>query len=427
MNAKEFLASINMHYEQQPFADLKNAVRKHMKDGLAGKPSSLRMIPTYLQAQGNIPVNEYVIVIDAGGTNLRIGLVHFNRASEVVIDAMEKFLMPGKDHEIDVGEFFDEIAGHVLPYCEKSSLIGFCLSYSCEMLPSGDGRLEHFSKEVRVRNSEGILVCEHLEAALKRRGALGDRKYRLINDTVAVMLGAKAVTDHTRYDDYIGFILGTGTNICYAEKCSAIIKNENIKNMQGEMIINMESGSFAQLLRGKADLIVDRKSEIPDDHIAEKMIGGGYFPSVISETLAIAASEGMFSDNIQTKLDSGRITMKDVDDFCRNKHSNNSITSLCSSEKEIEFCSEVVDMLLERAARISAAFLCAILEETGKGNKLPVCICAEGTTITKNPVLLPKIKADMDSYTGKASGAGYEFISIDDATLYGAAVAGLIK
>jgi len=40
-----------------------------MEKGLAGEESSLNMIPTYIEADKEIPVNEPVIVLDAGGTN----------------------------------------------------------------------------------------------------------------------------------------------------------------------------------------------------------------------------------------------------------------------------------------------------------------------------------------------------------------------
>ena len=48
-----------------------------MKKGLSGEQSSYPMIPTFLKTTGNIPEREYVAVIDAGGTNFRSALAHF--------------------------------------------------------------------------------------------------------------------------------------------------------------------------------------------------------------------------------------------------------------------------------------------------------------------------------------------------------------
>lgn len=46
-----------------------------MERGLAGKDSSIPMIPTYVSNQGTLPIGEPVVVIDAGGTNFRCALV----------------------------------------------------------------------------------------------------------------------------------------------------------------------------------------------------------------------------------------------------------------------------------------------------------------------------------------------------------------
>ena len=87
-------------------------------------------------------------------------------------------------------------------------------SFPCECLPNGDGRIISMGKESRVTGAEGKLVCEGIETAMRALGASGARRWRLINDTVGSMLGGMASCDRSRYADFIGFILGTGTNAC---------------------------------------------------------------------------------------------------------------------------------------------------------------------------------------------------------------------
>ena len=53
-----------------------------MKRGLAGENSFMPMIPTYLVNDGAVPKNDPVIVIDAGGTNFRCGLLRFSESEE---------------------------------------------------------------------------------------------------------------------------------------------------------------------------------------------------------------------------------------------------------------------------------------------------------------------------------------------------------
>ena len=42
-----------------------------MEKGLAGEPSSLAMIPTYVGVNGKVPPGAKAAVLDAGGTNFR--------------------------------------------------------------------------------------------------------------------------------------------------------------------------------------------------------------------------------------------------------------------------------------------------------------------------------------------------------------------
>ena len=46
-----------------------------MEKGLKGEESSLMMIPTYVGVNGKIPEGAKAVVLDAGGTNFRGGIV----------------------------------------------------------------------------------------------------------------------------------------------------------------------------------------------------------------------------------------------------------------------------------------------------------------------------------------------------------------
>ena len=90
----EFLLSISMHPDLTDISEVCRCFREEMELGLAGKPSSLQMIPTYISAHGKPESNKPVIAIDAGGTNLRVGLVTFADDKPVIL-SMEKSAMPG--------------------------------------------------------------------------------------------------------------------------------------------------------------------------------------------------------------------------------------------------------------------------------------------------------------------------------------------
>ena len=76
---------------------------QEMRRGLSGEPSSLEMIPTYIELAASLPIGEPVIAVDAGGTNLRIALVRFDRDLKPVIENYRKVLMPGVEREVEQG------------------------------------------------------------------------------------------------------------------------------------------------------------------------------------------------------------------------------------------------------------------------------------------------------------------------------------
>lgn len=91
-----FLRRHNMHWDQTPFAELRNRYEEEMDRALRGEPSSLYMLPAYLRS-GDRPRRETsVLVIDAGGTNLRAARAHFTRDGQVEVEALKKRRCPAR-------------------------------------------------------------------------------------------------------------------------------------------------------------------------------------------------------------------------------------------------------------------------------------------------------------------------------------------
>ena len=53
---------------------------RQMDAGLAGSPKSLAMLPAWLGVDREVPTESPVVVLDAGGTNLRVAVIWFDRA-----------------------------------------------------------------------------------------------------------------------------------------------------------------------------------------------------------------------------------------------------------------------------------------------------------------------------------------------------------
>lgn len=423
---EEFLRRHDMFYEQMPFEALTDAYISDIRAGLRGEDSTLMMLPSFLRAASAPRAGESVLVLDAGGTNLRAGRVRFDEAGKPVVEALRKSRMPGAlGADASADEMFRQMAQLALPIAGETRRACIAFSFPCECLPGGDGRILSMGKESRVTGAEGRLVCAGIESALRALGAPGERKWKLINDTVGSMLGGMASCDRSRYDDFIGFILGTGTNACCHVDAAAVTKSPETAAMGGDTIVNLESGCFGRLLHGTADRTVDAKSELPGDHPAEKMISGAYYRLLLAETLALAAREGDISPECAGRIGALHITSAQVDAFCLAPEGGNAIADALLTDADRAFAAAVNRALLERAARVAAACLCAILRMRALPAGKRTGICADGTMLKLNPVLRPRMEALIADYTARHGLGSAEFLFAGDATLLGCAWAAL--
>lgn len=424
---EEFLRRHSMYYDQMPFDGLVRLYREEMDAGLSGRPSSLYMLPSYIRSDAEPLRGESVLVLDAGGTNFRAGRAHFDDNGRPVIDALKKRRMPGAlGDAMDADTMFRRMAEFALDVSEGCRYACISFSYPCRIRPDGDGEILSLAKEVEVTGAEGRPVCASLEAALAALGAKGSRKWRLVNDSVGSLLGGMAMADRGLFDDYIGFILGTGVNTCCRLPSAWITKDPQAAALGGETVVNMESGCFGRLLFGTGDRLLDQRSELPGDHPAEKMISGSYYRQLLTLTLELAAREGELPGEFAEKIGEYRINSANVDAFYLDPHGDNPLAMALENREAQTFAAGVNDALLERAARVAAAGLCAVIESRGLSRGSRVCICADGSMIRLSPALQPKMEAYLRGYAGEKLGVETQFRFADDATLLGCAWAGLI-
>ena len=388
---------LSLREETQRFLD-------EMQRGLRGDGSSLYMLPTFLSAKPKAHLSGTSAVLDAGGTNLRSGTVTFVDGRVTDITA-EKRALPGTKEELSVGEFFSAIAQVTKPHLQESRPIGFCFSCAAQCCEDGDGKLLSFCKEVRVRGAEGKFICKELKSAL------GDEN-RLclhLNDTAAAMLGGMA-DGFSADEPYCGFILGTGTNCCYGEKTKNIEKYTGTAYAHDTMIVNMESGMYEGFPRGDLDEILDKTSEKPRDHMAEKLVSGVYLGKLLYLALARAKEEGLFSGDLSAFA--GEIPMAVWQDL-----------SFARGE-DTAFAKEIISALYGRTARMMTIVLSAVALQTGASKGRPLNIVMEGSTYGKSP-LLQKLLQEELSTAGETFGLSFRIVTTEHATLKGAALAAL--
>lgn len=399
-----------------------------MAAGLAGEPSSLAMIPSYITIGHPIPVGRPVIVLDAGGTNLRVCVVTFDAHGRPSVSHFSKYAMPGTDVSVTADEFFDTLARYVEPVLPYAEDIGFCFSYAADITPDCDGRLIRWSKQIKAKEVEGMMVGAELAKRLCPKGFKG--KITVLNDTVATLLAGVSASVTRRYDGYVGFILGTGTNT------ATIVANREITKCpslgDGAMIINTESGSFAKAERTEIDLRLDESTMDPGTYMFEKMISGGYLGALGLAALQMAAEDGFFSEDAAAAIQAMKtLDNKDLDDFCDNPFlASGPFATLPLTDDDRRTIQSIGGATYVRAAHLSAVNLAAAIIRSGGGHDplAPVCVNIDGSTYyrTLSVEFRSRIEACLRALLAPEA-IHYRLVAIPDSPVIGAAVAGLTR
>ena len=429
MTAQDFIAANGLTATEADFARWMADFQEEMGRGLRGEPSSLRMIPTYLSAETLPRQGERVIVLDAGGTNLRLALMEWAPGQGPQATWFQTVPMLGTQGPLTAEEFYDRLAALLAPIADRADRIGFCFSFPCEILPDLDGRVLHFDKELDIRGAEGSVLGQGLRAALERRGLPHGHRVVVLNDTVAAMLGAMAQSAGGA-GAYMGFILGTGTNICASFPNRAVEKAPALRERPGTTILNLESGGFDKLKRPAVDLAFDATTANPGGQVLEKLISGAYQGPLALAWLRAAAGAGVFTPRgaeVFAGLD--RLTAREISEFLLDPQTPGPLGEAARDPADRAAVLAILDAFFRRSARLTAATLCAVLTATGQAGDpaRPVNIAAEGTAFYKCPLLHQYLLEDMETLGAQGLGLHSRFVRGENPNLTGSALAALAE
>ncbi|MEG1633841.1 MAG: hypothetical protein RR314_07290 [Oscillospiraceae bacterium] len=419
--ARIFLSRHGTEPESVNLSDVTAAFLSEMELGLSGGKSSLKMIPSYLTADGALPLGRPAAVIDAGGTNFRTALVSFTEHGPEV-ESLSVTAMPGALSPVTWDEFIDFTAARLLPLLDRTDTVGFCFSYPTEETPERDGRIIKLTKQVIIDGFENRLLCADLQARLTALG-VGRKNIVLLNDTPAVLLSGVGASREGEFDGLIGLISGTGTNTCCNLPNSAIRKPHGA--FSGNMLVNLESGAFSLLPRGDFDALLDAATLDPDTYRHEKMTSGAYVGELCRLALREAAEEGLFSaEGADSALSLSALATPEADALALGGD-----MSLFADVNDAAFAAELCRAMFERAARCLCANLSAILILTDSGHSAakPACIRVDGSMFKKSRVFRPELERYMSEFTAARLCRHAVFRTADEATLLGSAAAALLN
>lgn len=425
--ADDFLARHGMDPERMDLDACTSAFLAHMERGLKGESSSIAMFPAYLTGEGELPLNEPAVVIDAGGTNLRAALLTMTGTGPV-IEGVRTCPMPGSLAPVSWEEFIREAADLAEPAARRSGKIALCYSFPAEITPDRDGRVLSLTKQVKITGSSGRLLGASLLEELTRRGISG-RRMVVLNDTIAALLAGVAAPKDTGCGGFAGLVWGTGVNACCSVNTADITKL-TAPFPHPAMLINLESGGFTELPTGDIDRRLDAATLDPGTCIYEKMVSGAYLGELIRLTVLQAGEDGLLSTGMTAELSGlSRLDTAGADAFCVSPEGQNPLALLCKTDRDRELVHAVIEALFDRAARLVCANLAAVFLITGGGTapEKPMYIMAEGSVIHRSRLARPLLLKHLTGYLTGRLGRRFVLSRTENGNLIGGAVAALLN
>jgi len=420
-----FLSRHRLLAQQYNVQEILAAFMDEMEKGLAGQKSSLAMIPSYVPVPAVAPRDEKIIVLDAGGTNFRTALIMFDRNSVPQIESLTHHSMPGIERELSKEEFFNQIADLLQPVLKESNRLGFCFSYPALIDRHRDGTLLYWTKEVKAPGVVGEKILANLSETIRKRGLPCPAHMIILNDTVASLLAGVTATRFSTDHNYMGFILGTGTNTAYVEHCIRIGKLQEPET-GGSMAINCEMANFNKLTRGDIDLAFDSATANPGQYVFEKMISGAYLGVLCHKILQVAADEGIVSAIAAGKLRvMETLSMPFLSTILSGSAGNKTEFAGCP-DTDLSSIKSIISEVVERAAVLTAINMSAPIIRLARGGntKNKYCISADGSVYYKLHSFRERAEKHLNEVL-KPYEVEYKIVHIDDAPIIGAAVAGL--
>lgn len=423
----ENTTALDAFYKEHNFSEiniheLSTALYEDMSTGLLEQGKSQQ-----LMAVMPFPININrrkckTIVIDAGGTNFRSCLVEYSEEGDLSISEERKSSMIALDRDYSKEEFFLALEEKINYLKDKAEEIHFCFSYAMKNLPDGDAQVLTFSKQVRAKAVEGSYIGAELLKVLKMKGWTSVKKIKIINDTVACLLSGLSLGSES-YDSYIGFILGTGINNAYIEKADIAKVQDNLN----EHIVVCECGMYNSVEQSDFDRLLDSQSTNPGASLLEKMCSGVYIGKIAQIILSAACKENLFSYDFVKNFEKIRdLSAYQIDLYLNNfSTSDNVLENVCvlSEDNDRKLLTKILEKVVSRSAKISAAVLIATVLKTNPSKEKKVCITCDGSTFWKTIGYKKLVEKIIYEELTVNHGISFDIVKIENDITVGTAIA----
>lgn len=407
--------------------------------GLAGQPSSMRMLPTFVDRRVTGQETGDFYALDLGGTNFRVLKLSLLGGGRVGPVTQGKYAIPTSikqgTGESLFGFLADSVATFLATNCggNPSGAMGFTFSFPTTQEAINSGKLIVWNKEFTASGCIGEDVVALLQAQLQARGINLEVK-ALANDTVGTMEAAAYANPNTA----MGVILGTGTNAAYIEKTANVGKWAG--KPSEEMVINTEWGNLDMAaVMNLADAAIDAASANPGLQRFEKMISGMYLGELARVSVLQPEVLQGFSDGFAASLLSkfgAKMTLptalaakieEDVSPGLTDAAKALRDAGLANSTaRDRALLREACVCVSTRAARLSAVGVVSLLEQMGHASG-ECTIAIDGTVFECYPFFKERMEHGIELMIGQERACEVRLLLAKDGSGVGAAIISAIS
>jgi len=373
---------------------IKRAVAGEMDAGLAGRKSSLAMLPAYCDAASGGEKGLF-LALDLGGTNFRVMLVKLAGAGDppqVVAEAKYKLT---REHITGSGDvLFGAIAGYLRKFLKDHAFtsdyaLGYTFSFPVQLLGIDEGILMKWTKEFSASGVVGRKVVALQRRALTRKRVANVNIVALANDTVGTLQAQAALDSNCG----MGVILGTGFNIAVRVAARRIRKGVGSSCPGKNMIVNMEAGNFAPSLPSTSyDRRLDRDSGNAGHQLAEKMISGKYLPQLVRLLILDLIRKERLFDGVAPAVFADKDSFKGWHMDVFEAGSSESVQNLAKelfgrtlNPVERRTLARLSRLVSSRSARVAASLIAGALTRLERRSSKRVTVAVDGSLFEKYP------------------------------------------
>jgi hexokinase len=256
----------------------------------------------------------------------------------------------------------------------------------------------------------------------------------LLNDTVATLLSGILASAGGQFPDgragpVVGCILGTGFNTAYPEKS---IPKTGFESASSPQIVVCETGTFAHRYMGSLDREFDGATKNPGAYTLEKASSGAYLGPLTLHIVKQAVRDGVLAFRRSDELLAMEsLQTRDLNAFLHAPFGGETLGGLFGKDEQGALASlvRIASIVTERGALFAAAMVAGAVIRAGGGYDpfSPVRIAMEGTTYLVYHGMRTAMESWLHVMLARGKLRSYSRAPVEQASLFGAAVAALTE